>query len=276
MINPVPEQPTNQNSALTVEKFEEIKSALAEENISEFPSAFQLARNLLKQAWTSSIDAAKGKPFLATAEKAAARMDICKACQFFREPRCTRCGCFMDKKVHFESSQCPVNKWGPSLQKMYPAEIAQKNFDSPHRAMPDLDIYKEFSKEDAEAIDRLATQALKFDGRFAWKEMQFRAVIGADGVRRISQLQPNASVIKGLPNHQNLSIPEQLEFSRLLVKHQSPSENKVFAYKSQYFYLTPRTDSNGKPGQFMIRVLDPNNLPPGITLPDITTIAPNS
>jgi hypothetical protein len=160
MSNPISEPTVGQNSALTAEKFEEIKNTLAAENLSEFPSAFQMARNLLKQAWTTSIDVAKGQPLLASAEKAAARMDICKGCEFFREPRCTKCGCFMDKKVHLESSQCPTNKWGPALQRMYPADVAQKNLESPHRTMHNIDIFKEFPKEDAEAIDRLATQAL--------------------------------------------------------------------------------------------------------------------
>ena len=276
MNNPVPEPYLTQNSALTTEKYEEIKSALNNENLTPFPSGFQMARNLLKQAWTTSIDVARGQPLLTTAEKAGARMEICKGCEFFREPRCTKCGCYMDKKVHLESSQCPVNKWGPELQRMYPAEVVQKTLQSPHRTMHNIDLTKEFSKEDAEAIDKLATKSLMFDGRFAWKEMQFRAFIGPNGVRQISQLQPNINVVKSLPNHENLSTEEQVEFNQLVVQHQAPDKNKVFTFRSQIFHLTPRTGKDAKPGQFMLNVLDPNNLPPGITLPGITTVSPAS
>ena len=123
---------------------------------------------------------------------------------------------------------------------MYPADIAQKNLESPHRTMHNIDLAKEFSKEDAEAIDKLATQALTFDGRFAWKEMQFKAVVGPNGVRQISQLQPNVSVPKSYVNHKNLSVEEQVEFNQLVVQHQAPDKDKVFAFKSQMFHLTPR------------------------------------
>jgi hypothetical protein len=69
-------------------------------------------------------------------------------------------------------------------------------------------------------------------------------------------------------------MDEQLEFNRLVVKHQASNEQKVFSFKSQIFHLTPRTEKGAKPGQFMINVLDPNNLPPGITLPGIAVIPP--
>lgn len=271
-MNPLPEQSVNANSSqLTAEKFEEIKGKLSTENLSEFPSSFQMARNLLKQAWTTSIDVARGQPLLTTAEKAAARMDICKGCEFFRAPRCTKCGCYMDKKVHLESSQCPTNKWGAELQKLYPAEIAQKNLESPHRTMPNLDIYKEFPKEDADAIDKLATDALQFDGRFAWKGMQFKVEV-LHGQRSISQLQPRnpGGVTTSLPNHKNLTIEEQVEFNQLATKHQAPDQPKVFVYKTQTFLLTPRTGKDAKPNQFMLNVIDPNNPPPGVSIPPIT------
>jgi len=56
IMNTIPEPNIPNNSVLTPEKFQEIKSALESENSVQFPSAFQMARNLLKQAWTSSID----------------------------------------------------------------------------------------------------------------------------------------------------------------------------------------------------------------------------
>lgn len=267
IMNTIPEPNIPNNSVLTPEKFQEIKSALESENSVQFPSAFQMARNLLKQAWTSSIDVARGQPLLASAEKSKARMDICKGCEFLRDTRCVKCGCFMDKKVHIESAQCPTNKWGADLQKLYPAEIAQKNLESPHRTLHNIDIHKEFSADDAAAIDRLATESLEFDGRFSWKGMQFKAIVAPNGARQISQLQPKISVVTSMPNHKNLSVEEQIEFNNLLVKHQAPDQNKVFAYKSQIFHLTPRTSKDAKPGQFMINVIDPNNPPPGVVLP---------
>ena len=98
--------------SLTPEQYQEIRTKLENENLESFPSVFQQARNLAKQAWLSGVDVAKGKPLLSTAEKAQARLDICAGCEFFSQGRCSKCGCFMDKKAHLEAAQCPINKWG--------------------------------------------------------------------------------------------------------------------------------------------------------------------
>ena len=103
---------TSTKESLTPEQYQEIRTKLENENLESFPSMFQQARNLAKQAWLSGVDVAKGKPLLSTAEKAKARLDICASCEFFSQGRCSKCGCFMDKKAHLEAAQCPINKWG--------------------------------------------------------------------------------------------------------------------------------------------------------------------
>jgi len=270
-MNTIPEPSVQRNTVLTLEKFQEIKANLESENLAEFPSAFQISRNLLKQAWTANIDAAKSTHLLTTAAKAAARLDICKGCNFFNDPRCIKCGCFMDKQVHVESSQCPINKWGTDLQTLFSTDIAQKNLENSHHEMQmhNLDNFKQFSKRDAEMIDRLATESLELGGhgRFSWKEMHFKAFIELNGSRRISQLKEKVSMVKSLPNHKDLSVEEQIEFNNLMLKHQGVDQEKVFRYKSQIFHMTPNTHKDAKPGQFMIRVIDPNNPPEGVTLP---------
>lgn len=42
-----------------------------------------------------------------------ARMDICKACEHFRErsQRCMKCGCFMQLKSTLLMAKCPIGKW---------------------------------------------------------------------------------------------------------------------------------------------------------------------
>ena len=106
------------NQNLTPEKYQEIKTKLENENLESFPSVFQQARNLAKQAWLSGVDVAKGKPLLSTPEKAAERIKICEGCEFYKQSRCIKCGCFMTAKIHVESSRCPINRWGPELQVM--------------------------------------------------------------------------------------------------------------------------------------------------------------
>jgi len=79
----------------------------------ELPSAYQMARNVLKQAWLSSKDVMAGRQFLANKDVVQKRVDICNSCEFLQKSqnRCTKCGCYMDKKVNLASAYCPLNKW---------------------------------------------------------------------------------------------------------------------------------------------------------------------
>jgi hypothetical protein len=104
------------NINLTPEQYQAIKTKLDTENIDNFPPLFKQARNLIKQIWTSGIEATKGKPLISSAEKVEARMNICKACEFFTGERCTKCGCFMTAKVNIDAASCPLNKWWPQYQ----------------------------------------------------------------------------------------------------------------------------------------------------------------
>jgi hypothetical protein len=46
-------------------------------------------------------------------EIVAARLAICKTCEFFKErtQRCGKCGCFMKMKTKLSGSSCPIGKW---------------------------------------------------------------------------------------------------------------------------------------------------------------------
>lgn len=41
------------------------------------------------------------------------RLEICKACEYFRQKTqtCKKCGCFMKLKTTLERSKCPIGKW---------------------------------------------------------------------------------------------------------------------------------------------------------------------
>lgn len=41
------------------------------------------------------------------------RLEICKACDYFRPKTetCRKCGCFMKLKTTLENAKCPVGKW---------------------------------------------------------------------------------------------------------------------------------------------------------------------
>jgi hypothetical protein len=39
------------------------------------------------------------------------RMSICKTCEYFKSPLCSKCGCVMIVKTRLATSICPEGKW---------------------------------------------------------------------------------------------------------------------------------------------------------------------
>lgn len=93
------------------EKIAEMREMLEKEDLNDFPSPFQMARNLLKQAWDSTKGVVQTGQLLVKAEEANKRLSICEGCEFFKDKRCTECGCFMEQKVHLQAASCPKSKW---------------------------------------------------------------------------------------------------------------------------------------------------------------------
>jgi hypothetical protein len=85
------------------------------EDITKFPSTFQMARNIARQAWESGKGMVQGKGLFCSAEKAFARLQFCEKCKYYKDERCLQCGCFMHSKVHLELTTCPAGKWTEDL-----------------------------------------------------------------------------------------------------------------------------------------------------------------
>lgn len=84
---------------------------IATENLSDFPSAFQQARNLAVEGWKTGKRLLKKLPIIVPADVAFERFSICETCPSLVENRCKECGCFMSAKTHIASASCPLNKW---------------------------------------------------------------------------------------------------------------------------------------------------------------------
>jgi hypothetical protein len=84
---------------------------LQNESLDKFPTVFQQTRNLLKTGWDIAKGLANNRVLLVSAEVANARLSTCENCNFYKEKRCIKCGCFMEQKVHLHASSCPLNKW---------------------------------------------------------------------------------------------------------------------------------------------------------------------
>ena len=79
----------------------------------KFPSFTKQAKNLAnlaKDVATNFID--NGEVF-ASKTIQNERLDLCKNCDWYdsKESRCKHCGCFMEQKVKYAASTCPIFKW---------------------------------------------------------------------------------------------------------------------------------------------------------------------
>jgi len=94
------------------QKIENTEEMMKTEDTSKFPSIFQQARNLAKEMWATSKQAAQGLPVIVDADTAFNRFSICQGCEFLKENfRCEKCGCFMKAKTQLATASCPVGKW---------------------------------------------------------------------------------------------------------------------------------------------------------------------
>jgi hypothetical protein len=250
---------------LTPENYQEIKNKLEKENLESFPSVFQQARNLAKQAWLSGVDVAKGKPLLSTAEKANERIKICNGCEFFKEDRCLKCGCFMNAKIHLESSRCPINKWGPELQAMNSAE--QVNAAMTRAAQPAQNVkqtetelrLKEIKQKETNLINLLEqsekipvevestiknivermgkmSDSSSFEARFLYEGNDYMIKkIAPDHGSYLEQYAP--IVISADKN-------DVSTFSDLVKKHSNISESKTFDFDNEQYFVDIISNKN--------------------------------
>jgi hypothetical protein len=97
-------------------QYEKTEAMVKHEDMTQFPSAFQQARNFAKEMWHAGKNAAQGLPVLVEADIAFQRFSICQGCEFFKnDSRCEKCGCFMKTKTHLASASCPIEKWHATM-----------------------------------------------------------------------------------------------------------------------------------------------------------------
>ena len=103
-----------------LESIKQTEQMLSKEK--KLPPTHQMARNLAVDMWQGFKGMIKGQKLLANTDEAEHRWAICKECPFLLydevnpdtnkvDGRCIECGCFMNVKVHFEHSKCPLKKW---------------------------------------------------------------------------------------------------------------------------------------------------------------------
>jgi len=79
----------------------------------DLPSTPKMVKNLLSTAKDIVSGVLRGEDVYVSDDEATRRLSICSSCPFFvqESKRCTKCGCFMEKKVLFTQTHCPIDKW---------------------------------------------------------------------------------------------------------------------------------------------------------------------
>jgi hypothetical protein len=83
-------------------------------NTESFPSLSEQGRGLVKSSFEIVKDVVNlTTPTFVSEGKRKERLLICKECPYYssKQSRCIKCGCFLEYKVKFEVSQCPIGKW---------------------------------------------------------------------------------------------------------------------------------------------------------------------
>lgn len=65
------------------------------------------------------------KVVFSPAELKKQRLEICSACPFYENPKCSKCGCFMEAKASLVKAKCPLGFWKEKIvEKLVTGEIS--------------------------------------------------------------------------------------------------------------------------------------------------------
>lgn len=206
---------------MTNEDFEAAKEKVRKEDLSKFPSIFQEARNLAKQTWLSAKTVWEGGGLLIDAEKAKERLDMCMACEYYKDSRCLKCGCFMNAKVNLVAASCPVGKWGNP-------QVVTQQFSGTN-----IDINTIPVESRAELL-KVAEEALVYDGRFAFHGKQYLA-------RKTPTGQITLHAVFPRQNMQYYTEKEQEEFNKM-VEANKGTDGNTFMFKGVQFSIKLNPD----------------------------------
>ncbi len=70
-----------------------------------------MAKNAIKAAGRQAKSLMKGESLMVSDDEKNRRLSICRECEFLKNSRCEKCGCFMNFKAKLSSEHCIEGKW---------------------------------------------------------------------------------------------------------------------------------------------------------------------
>ena len=83
----------------------------------EFPDIKEQGKSLAKftvsVVKSAVINTGTDSSVFISKDKQKERWDICKVCEHYskNQQRCKKCGCYLEYKIKFGVSECPIDKW---------------------------------------------------------------------------------------------------------------------------------------------------------------------
>ena len=83
----------------------------------EFPDIKEQGKSLAKftvsVVKSAVINTGTDSSVFISKDKQKERWDICKVCEHYskNQKRCKKCGCWLEYKIKFNASSCPIDKW---------------------------------------------------------------------------------------------------------------------------------------------------------------------
>ena len=130
----------------------------SKDNYVKPPSFFEMVKTFTKEV-TKYI--ANGAPNVTT-EDYVDRLEVCEGCEHYiqKSARCGKCGCLMEHKAKWKTSDCPINKWKKQVltkeQKKVLDESEAKqdtSQDTPQITQGEV-TYKKYTKEEFEELKK--------------------------------------------------------------------------------------------------------------------------
>jgi hypothetical protein len=227
----------------TTDQIEQSRQELILEEITSFPLDFQQIRNVAKQVWIDQTADLSKMAILASAQKAYNRIEICNTCDAYRDNRCTKCGFFMQRRVHTDSAQCPINKWGPDLQIMLTENEMKASYNitapinEPVHPMQSVNLNTYPENEKIELIALAQESADRYDGRFTYKGVQYRAILSG-GKLNIYFIAPKKQN-RTITDHLNAQEKAELMILAKTKLTEANNSRTQFNYKNVNFIVQP-------------------------------------
>ena len=100
-------------------KLDKVKEKKATEVVTPTTKMEKDIIRIIMQDYNNVLNLTPGRNIYSAGDKRTAnyediinkRWDLCQGCEFLKNDKCEKCGCFMKVKTRIATARCPIGKW---------------------------------------------------------------------------------------------------------------------------------------------------------------------